>query len=247
MAKTAKGLVEYAKAQLGKPYWYGTYGQAASQSLYNSKKKQYPSYYEWSYAGESGVKVHDCVGLIKGYLWCDDHSDLTPTYNAAQDKSANGMYAACTKRGSISSLPEVPGVLVFMDHHVGVYIGGGYVVEARGHNYGVVKTKLSSRRWANWGYCPYITYESTEEEKEGVVKVELSVLKKGAKGDEVKALQALLIGYGYKMENNGKTYGVDGSFGTATENAVKAYQKANGLSVDGSCGPKTWAKLLGVS
>ena len=78
------------------------------------------------------------------------------------------------------------------------------------------------------------------------IDLELPVLKKGAKGDEVKALQALLIGYGYKMENNGKTYGVDGSFGTATENAVKKYQAANGLEVDASVGRKTWTKLLGV-
>lgn len=79
------------------------------------------------------------------------------------------------------------------------------------------------------------------------VTVKLPVLKKGAKGEQVKALQALLIGYGYKMTDaNGKTYGADGSFGGATENAVKSFQKKNGLEVDGSCGPATWKKLLGV-
>ena len=83
-------------------------------------------------------------------------------------------------------------------------------------------------------------------EKEEVCSVNIKVLKKGAKGSEVKALQILLIGYGYKMENNGKTYGADGSFGGATDKAVRAYQKANDLEVDGSVGPKTWAKLLGV-
>lgn len=50
-------------------------------------------------------------------------------------------------------------MLVFMDKHVGVYIGNGEVIEARGHAYGVVKTKLKDRPWVNWGYCPYITYE----------------------------------------------------------------------------------------
>lgn len=97
------------------------------------------------------------------------------------------------------------------------------------------------------GYAvPKYGKEAVADEKV-MVDMKLPVLKKGAKGDEVKALQALLIGYGYKMTNNGKTYGVDGSFGTATENAVKAYQKANGLAVDGSCGSQTWAKLLGVN
>lgn len=158
--KTAKGLVEYAKAQLGKPYWYGTFGQAASKSLYNQKRKQYLAYYLWSYKNyEEGVKVHDCVGLIKGYLWCDSPYNAHPHYNSLQDISANTMRSKCTKSGSISTIPEVAGVLVFMKGHTGVYIGNGEVIEARGRKYGVVKTKLKDRAWKWWGYCPYITYQ----------------------------------------------------------------------------------------
>ena len=78
--------------------------------------------------------------------------------------------------------------------------------------------------------------------KTGVCHVEVKILKKGAKGTHVKAMQTLLIGYGVDC---GK-YGADGSFGADTEKAVRAYQSANGLSVDGSCGPATWASLLGV-
>ena len=247
MTKTAKGLVEYAKAQLGKPYWYGTFGQAASKDLYNQKKKQYPDYYTWAYAGETVVKVHDCVGLIKGYIWCDSPADNTPVYNSAQDKSADGMYNICTKKGDISTLPEVPGTLVFMKGHVGVYIGGGYVVEARGHNYGVVQTKLSSRPWKNGGYCPYIAYEAQDAPvAEDVKKVEYTIgfsyLRKGAKGAPVKALQQLLIANGYYCGSTG----ADGSFGSNTEKAVKAYQKAKALDADGVVGPATLGKLLGV-
>lgn len=76
-----------------------------------------------------------------------------------------------------------------------------------------------------------------------VCTVEVKVLKKGSKGDAVRAMQTLLIGYGHSCGSSG----ADGSFGSATEKALMAYQKARGLSVDGSCGPKTWAKLLGVS
>lgn len=248
MAKTAKGLVEYAEAQLGKPYWYGSFGQLGTKDFYDQKKKQYPSYYNWSYdASDAGKKVHDCVGLIKGYLWCDSPTDNTPTYNSAQDVSANGMYSACKTKGAIATLPEVPGVLVFKDKHVGVYIGNGEVIEARGHDYGVVKTKVTDRGWVNWGYCPYIEYpveEEVEEEKEtaNTTDVKLPVLKRGAKNASVKAMQILILGYGFTMEG----YGADGSFGGATERALKKYQAANGLEADGSCGPKTWAKLLGV-
>lgn len=81
-----------------------------------------------------------------------------------------------------------------------------------------------------------------EPEKAEAKDLNLPMLSKGSKGDSVKALQILLIGYGYPC---GK-YGVDGSFGSATENAVRNFQKAKGLEVDGIVGPATWGKLLGV-
>ena len=86
------------------------------------------------------------------------------------------------------------------------------------------------------------TNEPKEDNQEGMVDVKVSVLKKGAKGDQVKALQTLLIGYGYSCG----TKGVDGSFGNATDNAVKAFQNYNSLEIDGVVGADTWNKLLGV-
>ena len=170
--KTAKGLVEYAQAQLGLPYWYGTFGQKATAELYAAKKKQYPELYKsWNdFPTQYGKRVHDCVGLIKGYLWSDTTTS-TPKYNSSQDVSANGMLARCKENGSISSMPDIPGVLVFMDGHVGVYIGGGFVIEARGHQYGVVKTALKSRPWKWWGKCPWIDYGETGKQDPDVVSV----------------------------------------------------------------------------
>lgn len=81
----------------------------------------------------------------------------------------------------------------------------------------------------------------------GVCTVKLKVLKKGDKNNQVKAMQLLLIGYGIEMKNGGKVYGADKSFGTATENGVKSFQKKNGLPQTGECDEKTWKKLLGVS
>ena len=78
--------------------------------------------------------------------------------------------------------------------------------------------------------------------KTEVCTVEVKVLKKGAQGPQVKAMQLLLMGYGYSCGS----WGADGSFGAATELAIRAYQKAMGLTPDGCCGPKTWNKLLGV-
>ena len=72
--------------------------------------------------------------------------------------------------------------------------------------------------------------------------VELPTLLKGAEGTTVKAMQTLLIGYGYSC---GKS-GADGDFGNSTFQALKSYQKDKGLTVDGCCGLESWKSLFGV-
>lgn len=155
-------LVKYAEAMLGHQYWYGCFGQKATKELLEAKKKQYPKYYDpssykvdWTCNGE---KVFDCVGLIKGAIWCNGDPNAIPKYNASQDVNANGMFNKATEKGSIDTIPEIPGICVRYNGHVGVYIGRGYVIEARGHNFGVVKTELKNRNWTDWYKCPYINY-----------------------------------------------------------------------------------------
>lgn len=171
--KTNIGLVEYAKAQLGKPYWYGTFGQKASKWLYDYNKSRLPSYYTASDFPKQiaeGQKVHDCIGLVKGYMWCKNPTDEKPVYksNGFPDCSADAQYDRSKRKGtSMSTLPEVPGVLVFLRGHVGVYIGNGEVIEARGHAYGVVKTKLTRRPWKRWAFIDEIEYITNEPKPEG--------------------------------------------------------------------------------
>lgn len=242
MEKTNIGLVEYARKQIGKEYWYGTYGSPASKSYYEAKKKQYPSHYKWSYESKwEGMRVHDCVGLIKGYLWSET-AESKPKYNKEQDTSANGMLKRCKVKGKISTIPEVAGVLVFFDGHVGIYEGNGSVIEARGHNYGVVRTKLSARPWKEWGYCPYITYGETAKPEEPAkdISITLKELKYGSTGEQVRTLQRLLSALGYSL---GK---VDGDYGSKTRSAVEKFQKAKGLTATGIVDEKTWKTLLGV-
>ena len=64
-----------------------------------------------------------------------------------------------------------------------------------------------------------------------------AVLKKGSKGDEVVTLQKKLKQWGYYDG------AVDGVFGSVTENAVKYFQRKNGLTADGIVGTKTAAAL----
>lgn len=65
------------------------------------------------------------------------------------------------------------------------------------------------------------------------------VLRRNNKGSAVKSLQADLAKLGYSVG----PAGIDGSFGPTTETAVKNFQRANRLEVDGIAGPATQAKI----
>ena len=64
-------------------------------------------------------------------------------------------------------------------------------------------------------------------------------IRKGSSGAWVKKLQELLLPLGYVLPR----YGTDGDYGDETYYSVRLFQAVNGLSVDGICGPKTWAAL----
>lgn len=115
--KNNLGLVEYCKKQLGLPYWWGTFGQIATKTLYEQKKIQYPTQYLANdYKYQFGLRVHDCVGLIKGYLLSDEYGKLDFDMSTFRkyDKDVSGMLANCSETGDISAMPNIPGLLVFM-------------------------------------------------------------------------------------------------------------------------------------
>ena len=66
-----------------------------------------------------------------------------------------------------------------------------------------------------------------------------STLEFGSRGSDVLKLQKALLELGFNPN------GTDGKFGRGTESAVKAYQKARGLEVDGKAGTKTLTMLYG--
>lgn len=76
--------------------------------------------------------------------------------------------------------------------------------------------------------------------KEETIMVETIMIGSGDRGNAVRSMQGALIAQGYKCGS----YGADGICGAATVAAIKACQRANGLTADGICGPDTWGALL---
>ncbi len=164
--KNAADLVAYVTNawQSGWGYVWGTYGQVLTPELFQYKLTQYPEgvgqYADFIRNNWLGKHTADCVGLIKGYGWLNaDTMEIEYGTNGMPDVGANQMYYNATRKGTIDTIPEVPGLAVWKSGHIGVYIGGGQVIEAMGTKYGVVKTQLQGRGWTHWLEIPYINYD----------------------------------------------------------------------------------------
>lgn len=231
-------------------YAWGMFGSIITKERVQAKAKQYSYWYTDRkisstfaplYNSKPPVWGFDCIGLIKSVLW-GWNGDESKVYggavyasNGVPDISADAMIERCTNVSNNMNSIAV-GEYLWMKGHCGIYIGNGKVVESspKWAN-GVQVTNLSARNWLKHGLLPYIIYN--EGEVRDVVNIELSVLRKGSKGEEVKTLQRLLNAFGENLD-------VDGSFGSLTQSALMSYQGKNSLRVDGICGEMSWGSLL---
>ena len=252
MAKYASNVVKQAQAWIGKNESNGSHREIVD--VYNSHKPLARGY---------AVKYTDawCATFVSAVAIKVGYTDIMPT-----ECSCPKMIELYKKLGvwveNDAAIPQ-PGWILFYDwddngsgdttgdaEHVGIVekvVGNTITVIEGNYSNSVKRRNISVNGRYIRGYAvPKYDAETTSDpapvvsEKTSVVTI--PQLSKGAKGDTVKALQILLIGRGYSCGS----YGADASFGSATDSAVKKFQKAKGLSVDGVVGPATWAKLLGV-
>ena len=166
-------LVKWSEfaADKGWGYVWGTYGTVLSPDFLESKIIQYPDEVggKEDFIRENwlGKRTADCVGLIKGYSWYDTASQMTILVsNGMPDIGADTMYENATDKGTIDTIPEIPGLAVWKEGHIGVYIGDGKVVEAYGTTSGVIRSELANGGWTHWLKIPYISYIEQEENEE---------------------------------------------------------------------------------
>lgn len=234
-------------------YAWGMFGSPITKSVVSGKAGQYPAWYtgakiDRTYRPLYGKNLpywgFDCVGLVKGVLWGWEANPAKVNGGAVYasqgvpDISADTMITRCTNVSTDFSSLAI-GEFVWMVGHCGIYVGDGKVVESTPKwKNGVQITALTARKWRKHGRLPYLDYEEVSD----IVMLEVSVLKRGSVGAQVKTLQRLLLTMGYDLGR----YGADGDFGNKTDAAVRLYQKSNGLIVDGAVGKNTWSKILGV-
>lgn len=135
----------------------------------------------------------DCVNLIKGILWGWAGLPSKQYGGAAYPTTADVLAGACPDIGAdrmIQICPEVstdfsrivPGAVVWLSGHIGVYIGDGLAVESTPafenkvqitavKNIGS-KSGYNARKWTKWGKLPYIEYPYINEEEDYTVTKE---------------------------------------------------------------------------
>lgn len=195
-----------------------------------------------------GHMVADCSGL---FTWAFRKLGGTMYHGS------NTMYLKwCVSKGELKNGKRTDGkalkvgTAVFVWNgktysHVGLYVGGGLVIEAMGTISGVTTSKVTATKWTHWGELTGVEYDelNTPVDVKPIEGNEMPTLKRGSKGPDVIRLQTILSGLGYSLG----PCGIDGDFGKATEAAVKAMQKDAGIKVDGVVGKQSWEALLGGS
>lgn len=157
MSLTNIGLVEFVKTKLGTPYVYGMKGKVMTQANYDYLYNTYGRNYVWnSDKNKVGKTCVDCSGLISWYT-----GKLKGSTAFMSESNAHPI-------NTISLAPI--GVAVWRQGHIGVYIGNGEIIEARGSAYGTVQTKVKDRDFTHWFKLNDIEYveevdEMVEREK----------------------------------------------------------------------------------
>lgn len=160
-------------------------------------------------------------------------------------------------RGKLFSEPKVGDVVVFYYQNTKLFGHTGLVYKVDSSYFYTIEgnTSASGGVISNGGGVEYKRYSINSARNAGhkfcrpdytIVKgsnaparTARTRLAKGDSGDDVKQMQKMLIALGYKCGPSG----ADGDFGAATDSAVRAFQKDNGLVVDGICGVKTTPAL----
>ena len=175
---TAKKLVEKAKEiqKLPTQYVYGTYGQKMTEDLIAYKQKQYPRYNTAARSQKYRKLIGkgtawDCVGLIKGILWGWD-KDKGVKYlgnPSVPDMGANSMQKVLLNQSSDFSKIQI-GEAVWISGHIGIYIGGGQVIEAttRWTDNVLISSITGGARQRSWtlhGMLPWVDYSDAVKPK----------------------------------------------------------------------------------
>ena len=227
IAYTARDLA-YAKGTSKKTYTWDSDPKKsgkAKAAFTAAINKVYPKRSSWSKQCQAGASCDVGAGTILRYAGIDTkvprglQEQLTHFKKSSLWK--NTGLKKCSLAGDVAMQPKP-------NSHIWIGLGDGNIAEAN----------------HTWKYFEHIVKDTRKingKAKSGVYRcTKASPIKKGDRGTEVKKLQAFLNWAGYNCGT------ADGVAGDKTDSAIRAFQKANGLTVDGQFGNGSLAKAKAV-
>lgn len=178
-APMATELVAFTKSQVGYGYIYGAYGQISTEAFRKGRAHLYPKsarlIEQWGEQWD-GMPVYDCIGLLKAFL------RITEASVAFDDINCANAFARWTEAwGPLEGARLRPGMVLFRIEgermrvrHIGVYVGDGKVVHARGTRWGVVEEMLPDI-FTHWAELSWLDYDTALEEAPAVTEIFLPV------------------------------------------------------------------------
>lgn len=137
MSKTVQGLIEFCKSKVGTPYVYGAKGQVMTAAAINALRDRYGSNAVWwSDSNKAGLVCVDCSGLISWYTGI--------IRGSWQYKSTAKEVIPISQRTN-----DHIGWAVWMNGHIGVYLGDDTYIAADGSAYGVRIANLSQNKFTH--------------------------------------------------------------------------------------------------
>ena len=183
-------------------------------------------------AGKVDEKLVEILQNIRDHFQKPVH--ISSAYRCAVwNKQVGGVsrsYHCSGQAADIKVEDTPPAEVAKYAESIGVLGIGLYDTDKDGH-FVHIDTRTVKSFWRGHAQEKCATFEAKPV---STVAVKLPRLQKGDNCPSVKALQQLL------------KISADGIFGSATDSALRKYQKAAGLTADGVCGEKTWHALLGV-
>lgn len=144
-------LVDYCKKALSKKWFYGwgAIGQKATTQLVDSLVEQYPGMNtRWKQYMLKAVyennNLCDCYGLVKGFLSTADTGKVK--HIGKYDINTGRAYKKAIEKGPLETMPDLPGIILYMPGHVGVYIGDNEFIECAGGGVGMAKGKIENKK-----------------------------------------------------------------------------------------------------
>ena len=247
-------IIQTAGDLLGCPYVYGAWGNTCttalrkkyaalrpSQAAITFKRCQVlrPSNPKSSCDGckYQGKLAFDCRGFVHYVLKA---AGIEITGQAVGTQWSGSNWA---EKGDIAAMPDLIAAVFIKKsgkwQHVGLHLGGGRIIHCSGE---VKEDHVGGERaWTHYA-IPLGLYTAEEIKKAHAEGGKfMRSLKKGAQGEDVRALQEMLNQLGYNAGT------ADGIFGAKTEAAVKRLQADFNLTVDGIAGPQTLELLAARS